>query len=146
MLVCGICSPDVLVPPGIDHTMSAVCDHFFSKLHPLVNAKYVFYREQIRKLLHIGQPSQRVLDLARAKAETALSMLTRCPTAHEAEETAFSQAHFARFDECQHGPEAFPVNIVDMDQHWASLGAPSATATACGGLRPLSTLLKWVTS
>lgn len=119
ILVCGICSPDVLVPLGIEHTMSALCEHAFFKLHPLINAKYVFYRDQIRKLLHIGQPSQRVLDLAKAKTETALSMWTRCPTAHEAKETAFSLAHFARFDECQHGPDAFPVKVVEMDQHWA---------------------------
>ena len=46
-------------------------------------------------------------------------MLTLCPTAHEAEEDDRCQAHFAQFDECKHGPEAFPVKVVDMDQHWA---------------------------
>ena len=71
VFVCGICSPDVHAPAGIHHFMSALCEHAFYKLHPLVNPKYVAFRGQLRRLLHIGQPSQRVLELAREKTEAA---------------------------------------------------------------------------
>ena len=97
MLVCGICAHQVLVHPGIDHIRVSLCEHNIFNLHPLVNEKYAFWRDQLRKLLHIGQPSQRVLDLAKAKMEIALAMLSLCPTAFEAAEVARSQAHFAQF-------------------------------------------------
>ena len=88
-------------------------------MHLLVHPKYRFWRYQIEKLLHIGQPAPHVLAEAERRSNAALAMLSLCPTAHAAQEEARSLAFFSQFDKCVHSPEAFPVRNWEMDHHYA---------------------------
>ena len=74
VLACGVCVHKTVVPAGLTHLSSALCEYNLWALYQAVNESYAYCKRQLRKLLHFGEPPEEVLEKARASTVKALSM------------------------------------------------------------------------